>query len=110
MGEAGQVLSKEQSEMIPRLSKALEGFKGKQVILNTSGGIMTNELYRNFEYKFFENCEKQNLLDFQDEGNAEAPTICINLDHIHHITVDDNDEDIEIQLKDEFTIRLELQK
>lgn len=110
MGEAGQVVSKEQNEMIPRLSKALEGFKGKHIIVNTSGGIMTNELYTNFEYKFFENCEKQKLLDFQDEGNAGAPTICINLDDIHHITIDDNDEDIKIQLKDEFTIRLELQK
>ena len=112
---ARQVLSKEQNEMVSRLTKALQVLKGKQVLIDTSGGIMTNQLYKNFDYKFFENCEKENLLDFQDEDNEETPTICIKIDDIYHIIIDDNVDEhyikvIKIELTNEFTIRLELQR
>jgi hypothetical protein len=108
MEEVEQVLPKEQSEMVSRLSKSLQVLKGKQVLLNTSGGIMTNQLYENFDCNFFQNCEKETLLDFQDEDNEETPNICIKLDDIYDITIDDNVESIKIELTNEFTIRLEL--
>lgn len=105
-----QVLSKEQNEKVSRLKKALEVFKGKQVLVNASGGIMTNQLYENFDCNFFQNCQKETLLDFQDKNNEETPIICIKLDDIYDITIDDNVDGVKIQLKDEFTIRLELQR
>jgi len=113
--EAGQVLSKEQSELVSRLDKALQVLKGKQVLIDISGGIMTNQLYENFHYKFFGNCQKENLLDFQDENNAEAPTVCINLNNIYDVAINDSAsenyvEGIKIQLKDKSTIRLQLKR
>lgn len=110
MKEAGQVLSKEQNEMMSRLTKALEVFKGKQVLVNTSDDIMTNQLYEDFDYKVFQNCEKETLLDFQDENNEETPIICINLHDVYNSTIDPDVKNIRIELKNEFTIRLELQR
>jgi hypothetical protein len=115
MKEIGQVLSKEQNEMMSRLNKALQVFKGKQVLIDTSDDIMTNQLYENFDYKFFQNCEKETLLDFQDENNEETPTICIKAHDIYNITIDQGVaencvQNIKIQLKNKFTIRLEMQK
>lgn len=110
MGEAAQVLSKEQNDMMSRLSKALQVFKGKQVLVDTSDDIMTNQLYEDFDYKLFQNCEKETLLDFQDENNEETPIICIRSQDIHNITIDQDVKNIKIELKDEFTIRLELKR
>lgn len=111
--EEGQMISKGESEFITVLRKGLQILKGRQVLIDASEGILENELYKSFEYKFFQNCEKENLLDFQDENNAEAPTICMNLNDIYNVAVDNSVdgskvENIEIQLKDEFTIRLKL--
>jgi hypothetical protein len=108
IGKGAQALSKEQSEIVLRINKVLQVFKGKQVLVNASGGIITNQLYKNFDYKFFQNCEKETLLDFQDPGNEENPTVCIKIDDICHTTISDNVGSIKIELKDEFTIRLEL--
>jgi hypothetical protein len=58
MEETGQVLSKEQSVIIERLDKSLQEFKGKQVLIDTNNDIVTNQLYKDFAYKFFQNCEK----------------------------------------------------
>lgn len=115
MEETSQRLSKEQSEIMARLDKALQEFKGKQVLINTSNDIITNQLYRNLDYKLFQNCEKETLLDFQDEDSEENPIICIKSDDIHHITIDHSADEhyveaIKIELKKEFNIRLELQR
>ncbi|MBV7272118.1 hypothetical protein I6U48_04195 [Clostridium sp. PL3] len=111
MERSGKILSKEQNEMMSRLDKALQSFKGKQIIIDTNEDIMSNQIYKNFSYNFFENCEEEVLLDFQDEDNAEAPTICINIADIWHITIDENVytryvKKIEIELKNKFIINL----
>jgi hypothetical protein len=115
MEETDQVLSKEQREIIERLDKALQEFKGKQVLIDTSDDIVTNQLYKDLDYKFFQNCEKETLLDFQDEKNEENPVICIKLDDINHITINHSVDEhhveaIKVELKKEFNIRLELQR
>ena len=45
-----------------------------------------------------------------DEDNEETPNICIKLDDIYDITIDDNVESIKIELTNKFTIRLELRR
>ncbi len=111
MEEVVKILSKEQNEMMLILARALQLFKGKQIIIDTNEDIMTNQLYENFDYKFFKNCEEEALLDFQDEDNDAAPTICINLDNIYHIAIDENIDthyvkEIEIELKNKFIMNL----
>lgn len=115
MEESGKILSKGQNEMISRLAKALQSFKEKQIIIDTNEDIMTNQLYENFDYKFFKNCEEQELLDFQDENNDDVPRICINLDDIYHITIDENLDThyvrvIEIELKNKFVMNLKMSR
>ncbi|AKA69221.1 hypothetical protein [Clostridium scatologenes] len=111
MKEIGKILSKEQNEMMLRLDKALQLFKGKQITIDTDEDIMTNQLYEKFDYNFFKNCEEEALLDFQDEDNDTTPTICINIDDICHIIIDENIDmhyvkEIEIKLKNKFVINL----
>jgi hypothetical protein len=111
MEEAGKILSKEQNEMMSRLDKALQEFKGKQIVIDTNEDIMTNQLYENFDYKFFQNCEKEVLLDFQDEDNEATPTICIKLDDIYYVTIDENIDvhyvhEIKIELRNKFVMNL----
>lgn len=111
MEELSKVLSKEQNEIMSKLDKALQGFKGKQVIIDTNEDIMTDQVYENLDYKFFQDCEKEVLLDFQDENNEATPTICIKLDDIYHITIDENVDvhyvqSIKIELKNKFIMKL----
>lgn len=113
MKEIGKILSKEQNEMILRLDKALQLFKGKQITIDTNEDIMTNQLYEKFDYNFFKNCEEEALLDFQDEDNDDAPTICINLEDIYHITIDEDVDthyvkEIKIELKNKFVMNLQI--
>lgn len=108
--ELEQALPKEKYEMVLGLNKVLQVLEGKQVLIDTSNDILTNQLYKDFEYNTFQNCEKETLLDFQDKSNEENPNICVNIDDIYDITIDDNVEGVKIELKDEFTIRLELQR
>ncbi|AWI04639.1 hypothetical protein [Clostridium drakei] len=111
MKETSKILSKENNEMVSRLDKALQSFKGKQIVIDTNEDIMTNQLYEKFEYNFFKNCEEEALLDFQDENNDTTPTICINIDDIYHITIDEDVDthyakDIKIELKNKFVMNL----
>lgn len=113
MEKSGNVLSKQQNEMMPRLDKALQAFKGKQITVDTNEDIMTNQLYEKFDYNFFKNCEEEALLDFQDEDNDTVPTICINIDDICHITIDEDVDthyvkEIEIELKNKFVMNLQI--
>ncbi|AKN30044.1 hypothetical protein Ccar_04065 [Clostridium carboxidivorans P7] len=111
MEEAGKILSEEQNEMRSRLDKALQAFKGKQITIDTNEDIMTNQLYEKFDYNFFKNCEEEALLDFQDEDNDSTPTICINIDDICSVKIDEDVDthyvkEIEIELKNKFVMNL----
>lgn len=119
--ELVNVMLQEQEEMMSNLNKALNYMKGKEVIVDTYGGLMVQECYDNFDFSCFPNVEGEMLLDFMDESE-EVPTITIKLKDIESVEIDDNSEyldgttdeqyeveDIIIMLENGIKLRLEKQ-